>query len=201
MLLETHDVIHQFWFGSETSDALVAQQKSSLWWSKKSENDQEIQRRFGECIELAARGGLDDWATSPRSLLALILLTDQFPRCIYRNTPKAFEFDALALAWCLNGIRQGMDKTLRPIERIFFYLPLEHAESAEHQEQSVQLFTKLFQEVPASQVDLFRGYLTFALRHRSIIARFGRFPHRNAVLGRPSTPEEITFLKEPGSGF
>ena len=199
--METHDVIHEFWFGSASDNALVAQQKSSLWWSKKDANDQEIQRRFGDCVELAARGGLNGWAESAGSLLALILLTDQFPRCIYRNTPTAFEYDALALAWCLNGIRQGMDKSLRLIERIFFYLPLEHAESVEHQEHSVQLFTKLFHEVPASQVDLFRGYLTFALRHRSIIARFGRFPHRNAILGRASTPEELTFLQQPGSRF
>jgi uncharacterized protein (DUF924 family) len=199
--VETYDVIHEFWFGTSPNDAVVAQQKASLWWSKNSENDQEIQRRFGDCIDLAARGGLEGWAKSARSLLALILLTDQFPRCIYRHTPKAFEFDALAQAWCLNGIKQGMDKNLRPIERIFFYLPLEHAESSEHQEQSVQLYTKLFQEVPATQVDLFRGYLTFALRHRSVIARFGRFPHRNATLGRVSTPEETAFLQQPGSSF
>lgn len=199
--METHDVIHEFWFGSALTDAAVAQQKSGLWWSKKSEQDQEIQRRFGDCVELAARGGLDSWAGSARSLLALILLTDQFPRCIFRHTPKAFEFDALARAWSLNGIKHGMDMSLRPIERVFFYLPLEHAESAECQEQSVQLFTKLFQEVPASQMDVFRGYLTYALRHRSVIARFGRFPHRNAILGRTSTPEELEFLKQPGSSF
>jgi uncharacterized protein (DUF924 family) len=199
--VETHDVIHEFWFGSAPNDAVVAEQKSALWWSKNNQHDQEIQRRFGDCVDMTARGELDRWTKSARSLLALILLTDQFPRCMYRNTPKAFEFDALAQAWCLNGLKQGMDKSLRPIERIFFYLPLEHAESAECQEQSVQLFTKLFQEVPASQMDLFRGYLTFALRHRNIIARFGRFPHRNAILGRESTPEELEFLRQPGSSF
>lgn len=199
--MDTHGIIHEFWFGSDPIDTVVAQQKSNLWWAKKPENDQEIARRFSEHIDLAARGELDSWAEAPRSLLALILLTDQFPRCIYRNTPKAFAFDDLAQAWCLGGIKQGMDTKLRPVERIFFYLPLEHAESMEHQEHSVRLYTKLFQEVPANQVDQFRGYLTFALRHRNIIARFGRFPHRNAILGRISTPEETAFLLEPGSSF
>jgi len=199
--VEAHEIIHEFWFGSDPNDAVVAQKKSNLWWAKKSENDQEIQRRFGMYVDMAARSELDGWIKSAGSMLALILLTDQFPRNIFRNTPKAFEFDSLAQELCLSGIKQGMDKTLRPIERVFFYLPLEHAESTEHQEQSVQLYTKLFQEVPANQMDQFRGYLTFALRHRSIIARFGRFPHRNVILNRESTPEEAAFLQEPGSSF
>jgi uncharacterized protein (DUF924 family) len=199
--VEAYDVIHEFWFGSASNDAVVAQQKSSLWWSKKSDNDEEIRRRFGDTVEQTACGELDAWTKSPRSMLALILLTDQFPRCIYRNTPKAFEFDGLAQAWCMDGLKHGMDKSLRPIERIFFYLPLEHAESTDLQERSVQLFTELFQQVPVNQVDLFRGYLTFALRHRNFVARFGRFPHRNAILGRISTPEETAFLQEPGSSF
>lgn len=199
--MDTHGIIHEFWFGSDPNDTVVAQQKSNLWWAKKAENDQEIARRFGVYVDLAARGELNNWTGLPRSMLELILLTDQFPRCIYRNTPKAFEFDALAQEWCLSGIKQGMDMKLRPVERIFFYLPLEHAESMEHQEHSVRLYTKLFQEVPANQVDQFRGYLTFALRHRNIVARFGRFPHRNAILGRTSTPEETAFLLEPGSSF
>jgi uncharacterized protein (DUF924 family) len=194
-------MIHEFWFGSDPNDIVVAQQKSNLWWAKNDEHDREITRRFGTHIELAARGELNAWAQSARSMLALILLTDQFPRNAYRNTPKAFAYDFFAQQWCLNGIEQGMDRQLRPIERIFFYLPLEHAESMELQEQSVRLYTKLFQEVPSNQVDQFRGYLTFALRHRSIIARFGRFPHRNVILGRASTPEEEAFLLEPGSSF
>ncbi len=199
--MEDHRIIHEFWFGDDPNDAVVAQQKAALWWSGKREYDQDIEHRFGSWIGAAACGKLNDWAASARSRLALILLTDQFPRSIYRGSPKAFEFDPLAQAWCLDGVRQGMDKELRPIERIFFYLPLEHAESTQYQEQSVELYTRLFQEVPEHQMDLFRGYLTFALRHRHIIARFGRFPHRNAVLGRTSTSEEAQFLTEPGSSF
>jgi uncharacterized protein (DUF924 family) len=198
--VEACDII-TFWFGSDPDDAVVARQKSALWWSKKNEHDREIERLFGATVDMAVRGELDAWLNSPRSLLALILLTDQFPRNIYRHTPRAFEYDAYAQSRTLEGLKHGMDKALRPIERVFFYLPLEHAESIEHQERSVQLYTQLFQEVPADQVELFRGFLMFALRHRSVIARFGRFPHRNAILGRESTPEEAAFLKEPGSSF
>lgn len=199
--MEISDSIHDFWFSSHPDDAIVSQQKSSLWWSKKQAVDQEIRDRFELHVEAAARHELDEWTTSGRTLLALLLLTDQFPRNMYRNTSRAFAYDALAQAWCLAGLEQGMDRGLRPIERVFFYLPLEHAESVALQERSVQLYTKLFQDVPAAQADLFRGYLTFALRHRRIITRFGRFPHRNAILGRPSTPEEVIFLQEPGSSF
>lgn len=199
--METFDSIHGFWFGTNRDDAAVAQQQSSLWWSKNSASDAEIGRRFKDRVEAAGSGDLAEWAESPVKLLTLILLTDQFPRNIYRNTPRAFHFDPLARNLCLRGLERGMDKTLRPVERVFFYLPLEHSESIEHQEQSVQLYTRLFQEVPLDQVDLFRGYLTFALRHRRIISRFGRFPHRNTILGRVSTPEEETFLQEPGSSF
>lgn len=199
--METFDSIHAFWFGSHSNDAVVAQQQSNLWWSKKQHSDQEIRERFENTVEAAACHELEDWTRSAPKLLALILLTDQFPRSMYRNAPKAFAYDAMAQAWCLAGLEQGMDRALRPIERVFFYLPLEHAESAELQERSVQLYTKLFQDVPADQADMFRGYLTFALRHRRIIARFGRFPHRNAILGRQSTPEETVFLQEPGSSF
>ncbi|MDB5762076.1 MAG: hypothetical protein JWQ21_1071 [Herminiimonas sp.] len=199
--MATADLIHDFWFGPDANDAAVEQRKSGLWWSKNEESDREIRERFESRLEAAADGRLDDWTKSDKGLLALILLTDQFPRGMYRNTPKAFEFDSLAQAWCLDGLEKGMDRTLRPIERTFFYMPLEHSESQELQEHSVQLFTGLSQEAPADQPNLFRGYLRFALHHRSIIARFGRFPHRNAILGRQSTVDETEFLKGPGSSF
>ena len=199
--MEISESIHDFWFGSHPNDAVVAQQQSSLWWCKNPDNDQEIRMRFATAVDAAGRHQFDNWTKSASKLIALIILTDQFPRSIYRNTPRAFELDSLARGWCLAGLEQGMDRLLRPIERMFFYLPLEHSETAADQELSVQLYTRLFQEVPVDQVDLFRGYLTFALRHRRIIARFGRFPHRNSILGRPSTPEELAFLQEAGSSF
>lgn len=199
--VESADSIRDFWFGAHPDDAVVAQQRSSLWWSKNPETDQSIRSRFESRVEAAGRQALDSWAETAGGLLALILLTDQFPRNIFRGTPQAFQFDPLALNWCLSGLEREMDRMLRPIERVFFYLPLEHSESREHQERSVQLFTRLFQEVPADHVDVFRGFLIFALRHRRVIDRFGRFPHRNTILDRVSTPEEIAFLQEPGSSF
>jgi uncharacterized protein (DUF924 family) len=195
------DSIREFWFGSNPDDAATAQQQSKLWWSKSEENDRGIHRHFASDVEAAAAHVFDAWQHEAGGLLSLILLTDQFPRNIYRGTQKAFQFDSLAQSWCLAGLDQGMDKKLRPIERVFFYLPLEHAESLAHQALSVELYTQLYQQVPMNHMDTFRGFLTFALRHRRIIERFGRFPHRNKVLNRSSTEEELVFLEEPGSSF
>jgi uncharacterized protein (DUF924 family) len=172
-----------------------------MWWSKNADVDEAIRERFEETIKLAASDQLNHWLTEPHGRLALILLTDQFPRNIYRGTAKAFEFDAKALAWSLDGIDSGCDRQLRPIERTFFYLPLEHSESLAYQERSVALFRNLVQDVEDSRRGPFLEYLDFAERHRDVIKRFGRFPHRNAILGRESTLEELAFLKEPGSSF
>jgi uncharacterized protein (DUF924 family) len=133
--------------------------------------------------------------------LALIILTDQFPRNIYRDTARAFSCDSKALTWCLEGVHGRSDRELRPIERVFFYLPLEHAESREHQAKSVECFSELAASVPMEQRSTFEEYLDFAMRHRDIIDRFGRFPHRNNILRRESTPEELAFLTQSGSFF
>ncbi len=199
--MENPDSIRSFWFGASPDDTAVAQQNSKLWWSKNEETDRQIRERFENQVAMAAAHKLDDWRDSPSGMLALLLLTDQFPRNMYRNTARAFQFDLLAQSWCQEGLDRGMDRKLRPIERVFFYLPLEHAESAALQALSVQLFTRLYQEVRPEHMDTFRGFLMFALRHRRIIDRFGRFPHRNQMLERESTPEEISFLQEPGSSF
>ena len=193
--------ILEFWFGSDPDDAAIAREKAGLWWKAQPATDGEIRNRFGALVEAAARGERSDWAGTPRGLLALILLTDQFPRSIHRNTARAFAFDAAARAFCKHGIARGFDRQLRPIERVFFYLPLEHSEDRHDQDESVRLFAELEQLVPAAQRELFAGYRRYAERHREIVARFGRFCHRNAILGRPSRPEEIEFLKQPGSSF
>jgi uncharacterized protein (DUF924 family) len=152
-------------------------------------------------MDTAAAGKLDDWAQHARGRLALILLFDQFPRNMYRDTPRAFACDPLARRLALDGIAAGADRSLRAIERVFFYLPLEHSESVELQERSVTLFTALAAGVPGADRKTFAGYLDFAVRHRDVIHRFGRFPHRNHILDRDSTPEETAFLKQPGSSF
>lgn len=199
--LEIPETIHRFWFGSALDDAVVADEQSSLWWQKHPDTDRQIRQRFESCLHRAANGELDGWATTPGGRLALILLTDQFPRNMYRNAPESFAYDALALRWCREGLQVGADRALRPIERVFFYLPLEHSESLEDQERAVALFRQLVQDVGTERAGAFEGFLDYAIRHRNVIARFGRFPHRNAILGRVSTPEEAAFLKEPGSSF
>jgi uncharacterized protein (DUF924 family) len=193
--VETEDSIRAFWFG-DGDDATAAREKSSLWWSKDEAVDRAMRERFEPALQLAAARGMDGWRDTPQGLLALILLTDQFPRNIYRNTPQAFAFDPLALTWCKDGIDRGADRALRPIERVFFYLPLEHSESLHDQYLAVALFDKL-----READSMYAGYHDFAIRHRDIIERFGRFPHRNAILGRESTPEELAFLQEKGSSF
>ena len=139
---------------------------------------------------------------SPAVRLALILLLDQLPRNIHRGTPAAFAQDPLARDLCLKGLSIGADKSLSPLERVFFYLPLEHAESREQQARSVALFEALAAEQAGTPAQAtFAGFADFARRHQVIIERFGRFPHRNDILGRTSTPEEAAFLQQPGSGF
>lgn len=199
--MESADTILDYWFGSEPDDAALAVERASLWWSKQNEVDAEIRRRFEGSLLAGARGALDSWQATPRGHLALIILTDQFPRNMYRGSAQTFAYDALALAWCLDGVNLGVDLQLRPIERVFFYLPLEHSESLPYQDRSVAFFTKLFHSVPESWQAPFASYLDFAARHRDVIARFGRFPHRNILLGRGSTEAELAFLQQPGSSF
>jgi uncharacterized protein (DUF924 family) len=193
--------ILDFWFGRAESDTATAQAQRRLWWSKDAVIDADIRERFGIVVNAAAAGAHDDWAGDPCGRLALIILFDQFPRNIHRDTPQAFAHDPRALQLALNGIAAGADQALRPIERVFCYLPLEHAESLELQDQCVALFTALAAGVPDADRPIFAGYVDFALRHRDIIRRFGRFPHRNRILRRASTAEEEQFLREPGSSF
>lgn len=185
--------ILDFWFGSEAPQAFRA-----AWFEKNPAFDQEISHRFQIEIGQALTGGLAAWEDMPRSALALILLLDQFPRNAYRNTPRAFSGDARGQTVALLGLERGYDKTLTPLERFFFYLPLEHAEDLGLQDKCVELMCALEAESPAVAAAKAADY---AEKHRAIIARFGRFPHRNEILGRDSTLEEIEFLQEPGSSF
>ncbi len=195
------DQLLDLWFGTSDDDADVGRRQSSLWWGSSAETDDLLGARFGQAATAAAAGILDHWSGSPRGRLALILLLDQLPRVIHRGAPGAFAEDAKARRLADQGLASGADGLLRPIERVFFYLPFEHSEDPADQQRSVGLFSQLADSVPEKWKETFALYLDFALRHQAIIDRFGRFPHRNAILGRESTAEEIEFLKQPGSGF
>ncbi|MGU5653258.1 DUF924 family protein [Aeromonas allosaccharophila] len=190
------------WFGDEADDVLRATRQAPLWWGKSSETDALLASRFGELAKAAAEGCLAHWADAPSGRLALILLLDQLPRNVHRGTPAAFAQDPLARDLCLKWLSIGTDQSLSPLARVFFYLPLEHAESREQQARSVALFEALAAEQAGTPAQAtFAGFANFARRHQVIIERFGRFPHRNDIQGRTSTPEETAFLQQPGSGF
>ena len=174
----------QFWF----DPSLDAVRRSKRWFGKDAAFDAEIRRRFMPLYEEAAGGRLAAWKDSPREALALVILLDQFPRNMFRGEGRAFATDELARQ-AARALLPRLD-ALSPDERLFACLPFEHSESVEDQRLSCALLAPLGEEL-----------LRYAQRHREIIERFGRFPHRNAALGRASTPEEIEFLREPGSGF
>lgn len=199
--METPESLLEFWFGSKADDAATAKDRASLWWSKNPQADALIRERFAALVIGAEAGELGDWRSTIRGRLALILLTDQFPRNIYRDTPDAFRFDGIARSLSLQGLANRSERELRPLERVFFYLPLEHSENLDDQNRSVQLFRELAGEVPPVHRTPFEGYVDYAIRHHAVIERFGRFPHRNRILARPSTPEEIEFLRQPNSSF
>lgn len=178
-----------FWFGD--GDA-----PREEWFRKDPAFDQRVAARFGPLVERALAGELAGWQASPDTALALILLLDQFTRNIFRGSPRSFAGDAPALAAARALVASGGDQALPPLHRAFAYMPFEHAEDLAAQDEAVRLFTPL-----AAQAPYLAEMLDYAHRHRAIVARFGRFPHRNAVLGRVSTAQEAEFLTQPGSGF
>ena len=198
---ETAQSILQYWFGDEADDVRAAEQKYGFWFGKSDTTDHEILTRFESALQQAAHGELDAWKQTAQGRLALIILLDQFPRNIYRNTPQAFAFDAQARVLALEGLENGDDQALRPIERVFFYLPLEHSEDLALQHRCVALYEQLENSVPESARKTFAGFTDYARKHQVIIERFGRFPHRNTILGRESSAEEVAFLATPGSSF
>ena len=182
-----------FWFGVPGS--AQAGKKRPEWFRKSDEFDAAIRKRFLPAYEAAAAGRLAEWEREARSLLALIVVLDQFPRNMFRGSPRSFATDPRALAAAQCMVDRGWDAALSPLERSFAYLPFEHAENRAAQERSMQLFGALARDPACADL------LEWARKHYVIIERFGRFPHRNAVLGRVSTPEETEFLKQPGSSF
>lgn len=190
-----------FWFGPLATPEDFNRDRYDMWFQNGRAYDATLRERFGELWRQAEAGLLNDWAETPLGRLALILLLDQVSRHIHRGMPLAFAQDRRAQALTLEGMTQGHDAALFPIQRLFFYLPLEHAEDLAAQEQSVAAFTRLRDEAPMTLKDDCEGFLDYAIRHRKVIARFGRFPDLNIMLGRDSTLEEWAFLREPGSSF
>ena len=182
-----------FWFGAPASAEFG--KRREVWFKKSEVFDQGVRKRFLPLYELAADGRLAAWDHAPRTLLALTIVCDQFPRNMFRDDPRAYATDGAALAAAQRIVERGWDLQLQPLERQFVYLPFEHAEDAAMQERALALFERLAEEAALANLPV------WARKHRDVIARFGRFPHRNAILGRESTPEEIEFLQQPGSSF
>ncbi|MGA4639219.1 hypothetical protein B6N17_012545 [Stutzerimonas stutzeri] len=194
------DLLH-WWFGQGTSATEIAAEKQRLWFGYRPQQDAEARERFGALVEQALNGDLQDWAELPEGWLALVLLLDQLPRMIHRDTPRAFAGDERAQQLVRDGLAHGGDMLLSPIQRVFIYLVLEHAESLAVQDLAVAHFTALRDIAAEHEQALFRDFLDYAERHREVISRFGRFPHRNAILGRDSSDAEQSFLQQPGSSF
>jgi len=196
-----------FWFGADPMAPDQLSQRMRLWFGGddspeiRALRDENVTARFGALAQSAAAGHLDAWVSSPHRLLALVLLLDQFPRSIHRGTAAAFAQDERALELVMAGLQTGADATLTPIQRVFFYMPMQHSESPDIQEESVAAFRRLALEAPLEHRSLFQNCLKFAQLHQRIVARFGRFPHRNAVLGRQDSPAEEAFLRDETMRF
>jgi uncharacterized protein (DUF924 family) len=187
--METAQDVLDFWFGTPPGP------RRKAWFEKSALFDESIRTRFLPLLNEAAQGRLAAWAEDPKQALALIVVTDQFPRNLFRGSGRAFATDPMALALARQFVERGWDTKLLPVERMFVYLPFEHSESLADQDRSCALFAPLNAFPETSDA------VEYSEKHRVIVKRFGRFPHRNAALGRESTPEEIEFLKQPGSGF
>lgn len=195
------DAILSFWFQEKQLSAPQIDGRMDVWFGENPLFDEEIATEFGEDVERASEGKLNHWAHKSRGRLALILLLDQFRRNIYRNTPDAFSMDRAALKLCVEGAMEKKDKGLSPIHRVFFYMPLQHAESRKVQRKACDIFNKLAAAVSPTQKETFETFAQFAELHADIIERYGRFPHRNKMLQRENTPEEDEYLSGDGPGF
>jgi uncharacterized protein (DUF924 family) len=195
------DQILSFWFREQELSAPQIDRRMDIWFGEDPAFDEAIMAGFEDDVEAASNGRLDHWAEEPRGRLTLILLIEQFRRNIHRNTAKAFSHDKLALKLCVEGAVKKKDKGLTPIEKVFFYMPLQHAESVKVQAKSVELFNKLAESVSPTYRETFLTVAQFAELHKDIIDQFGRFPHRNKLLGRENTPEENEYLAGDSPDF
>jgi uncharacterized protein (DUF924 family) len=186
------DAIHAYWFGELDETGMADASRHALWFQSTAADDEHCRAQFGDLVQQALRGDLEDWAGTDRGLIALILLLDQFTRTIYRATPQAFAGDPAALSLAQHCIAHGRHQRLPAAHQVFLFLPLEHSEDLELQEECVALFEEL---AAVTGLPKLTDYTRFAVAHRDVIAQFGRFPHRNAILGRTSTDAELAYLK------
>ena len=193
--------ILSFWFKEQELSAPQIDRRMDIWFGEDPVFDHDIEKEFADDIEKASEGKLNHWADEPHGRLALIILIDQFRRNIYRGTLKAFSHDKVALKLCVEGAVEKKDKGLTPIQRVFFYMPLQHAESAKVQAKSVELYERLAESVSPTLQETFLTVAKFAELHKDIIDQFGRFPHRNVLLGRENTPEEDEYLAGDSPDF
>lgn len=197
------DEVLSYWFGDDISydqAPSIVDRIQNVWFAGRDDVDNEIRKRFADDIAGVTEETLSQ-LNSSRDKLAVIILLDQFPRNIFRESSEAFAKDHMALKLAKELIRSNEDVELEPIQRVFVYLALEHAENVEDQSLSVKKYEELLEEVDEGLKSIYESFLEYAIRHKVIIDRFGRFPHRNEILGRESTKEEIEFLKQPGSSF
>lgn len=195
------DAVLEFWFRDQELSAPQIDRRMDIWFGSDAVFDHEIEKEFADDVAAASDSKLDHWATDPRGRLALIILIDQFRRNIHRNTAEAFSKDKLALKLCVQGAVEKSDRELTPIQRVFFYMPLQHAESRKVQAKSVELYDRLAKTVSATFRETFLTVAQFAELHKDIVDQFGRFPHRNTLLGRENTAEEAEYLADDSPDF
>lgn len=194
MVDKAHAIL-DFWFGDLGVADLPTSDRTNLWFGETGKLKEMITISFDADYQQAIKGKLNDWSSSPRGRLALIIMLDQFSRYVYRNSAEAFQYDAEAQKLCLEGIENKIDHSLTLIERVFFYMPLVHSEDSEIQEQSIRLFQNLVSLSMTETTQVYQLFLAYAYAHFRVIKEFGRFPQRNAVLSRKSTDAEVAFLK------
>lgn len=195
------ETILDAWFGAAAADPAAAAAREAFWFGASTDADSLVRDRFSAEVEAAARGELASWVDAPRPALALVLLLDQFPRNLWRGTARAFAQDGRALQTARTAVARGHLPKLAPIEQAFLLLPYQHSESLEDQRESLGLSSEILLAAPPAWHPLLEHYRAFAERHLALIERFGRFPHRNRLLGRAATPEEEAYLAGGGTSF
>lgn len=192
----------EFWFGPAPEvTAAYLEPRTGLWFGGAPATDAEIRARFGDLVAAAARGEFAAWEADARRCLALIVLLDQFSLNLHRDDRRGFDQSAMAIPIALRALERGLDRQVTPPERIFFYLPLEHAEDLDLQRRSVALFDAMLAELPPGERELMAGFQRYAVLHLEVVERFGRFPDRNPLYGRPHTPEEAEYMARGGPPF